>query len=209
MCKESPDTDIGELARRVANSEILNCFTSTVCLYSILNPLFHFIWSHQPPSGPATVFWLIFTEVWRKTAEIVRATSSSPPSVSSLASPSSTSGLAERRGRTSSQHFTSLLVNTTEFTKMPGSLSTIWRECPQMQTKPSSFKLPMQFFSMMISPSVRTTGFYSPCWFYQASYTLTVLSRSQVECFYHSKISTLPLRANPTQSAEKINSWIK
>ena len=177
------------------------------CLYFLYNHHFIFISSHPPPSEPATAFWLIFTTCWRDPAR--PGTSSSPPSVSSPASPSSTSGLAEIRGRTSSQHFTSLLVNTTEFTKMPGSLSTIWRECPQMQTKPSSFKLPMQFFSMMISPSVRTTGFYSPGWFYQASYTLTVLSRSQVECFYHSKISTLPLRANPTQSAEKINSWIK
>ena len=158
MCKESPDTDIGELARRVANSEILNCFTSTVCLYSILNPLFHFIWSHRPPSGPATVFWLIFTEVWRKTAEIVMATSSSPPSVSSPVSAYSTSVLGGIQGKVSRRLSTSLRANRTEFTRMPGSLSTIWRQCRVMLSKTSSFKLPMQFFLINLFPSVITTG---------------------------------------------------
>ena len=202
MCEESPDADIGELARKVADSEILNCFTKAGGLYFLLNPDFLFIWSHRPPSGPATAFWLIFTEVWREPAKTV--TSSSPPSVSSPVSACSTSGLGGIRGKVSSQLSTSLLAKITEFTRMPGRSSTIWRECPLMQTKPSSSKLPMQFFLTMISPSLRTIGFYS-----HGCHIPTVLFRSEVKCYYKSKISTLPLRGNPTQSAEMINSWIK
>ena len=156
MCEESPDADIGELARKVADSEILNCFTKAGGLYFLLNPDFLFIWSHRPPSGPATAFWLIFTEVWREPAKTV--TSSSPPSVSSPVSACSTSGLGGIRGKVSSQLSTSLRANRSEFTRMPGSLPTIWRQCPLMLSKTSFLKLPMQFFSINLFPSVITTG---------------------------------------------------
>ena len=43
VCEESPDADIGELARKVADSEILNCFTKAGGLYFLLNPDFLFI----------------------------------------------------------------------------------------------------------------------------------------------------------------------
>ena len=45
--------------------------------------------------------------------------------------------------------------------------------------------------------------------FLDTDFSITENYRSEVECFYQSKISTLPLRANPTQSAADINSWIK
>jgi len=44
--------------------------------------------------------------------------------------------------------------------------------------------------------------------FLDNSFSVTPDYRSKVECFYQSELTSLPLRLDPTVSAEKINSWI-